>query len=232
VAGFIADAGPIIVPLLVPAFSKSRDAEVGRALAQALARSPGAESIAADDLNKLLKNFPGDAQSLAGPLREKLAARQHEQAGYLAQLTSQLLATPGNAERGRAVFFSKKVGCYACHRAAGQGGNVGPDLSQVGRFRSSRDLLEAVVFPSSTIVPAYRSYAVATRDGRVTSGMIVRETSDAIDLRTAQLAEIRIPTQDIAEMSPSAASIMPDGLEKTITPQELSDLLEFLYQQR
>ncbi len=52
--------------------------------------------------------------------------------------------------RGKEVFFLKKAGCYACHRAAGKGGNVGPDLSQVGRFRTTRDLLESIVFPSSS----------------------------------------------------------------------------------
>jgi hypothetical protein len=62
--------------------------------------------------------------------------------------------------------------------------------------------------------------------------MIARETSDAIYLRTAQLAEVRVARQDVEGMTPSPVSIMPEGLEKTISRQELSDLLEFLYHQR
>lgn len=232
VAKAIEEAGPMLVPLLVPAFAKSKDTEVGLALVHSLKRSPGFESLAAEDLERWLKGYPAEVQQEAQPLRDKLAARQKEQAAYLAQLTLELLQAPGNVEHGQQVFFSKKVGCYGCHRAAGKGGSVGPDLSQVGRFRSTRDLLEAIVFPSSTIVPEFRSYLVTTKDGRVTTGMILRESADAIYLRTADLAEIRVARKDVEDLSPSKISLMPEGLEKIMTRQDLSDLLEFLYHQR
>src|SRR5205807_6724154 len=118
-------------------------------------------------------------------LFDRLAARQKEQAAYLTKLTQELLRTPGSAGRGKEVFFSRKAACYGCHRAAGKGGNVGPDLSQVGRFRSPRDLLESIVFPSSSIVPEFRSYLLTLKDGRVVPGMIARETAEALYLRTA-----------------------------------------------
>ncbi|MCI0464120.1 MAG: HEAT repeat domain-containing protein, partial [Gemmataceae bacterium] len=231
-AEHVAGAGPMLVPLLVPAFAKSRDAEVGLALVNALKRSAGAEALTPDDFDMLLKGYPAEVQTAAAPLREKLAIRQNEQAAYLTQLTLEMLQTQGNPERGRQVFFSKKLACYGCHRTAGKGGDVGPDLSQVGRFRNPRDLLEAVVFPSSTVVPQFRSYIVATKDGRAVTGMMVRESAEAIYLRTAQLAEIRLARKDVEEMTPSPVSIMPEGLDKAMTRQELSDLLEFLYQQR
>src|SRR5207302_7275057 len=138
------------------------------------------------------------------------AARQQEQAEYLTRLTTELLAVPGNVERGKEVFFSKKAGCYGCHRAAGKGGSVGPDLSQVGRFRSTRDLLESIVFPSSSIVPEFRQYVITTRQGKSTTGMIVREAADAVYLRTSDLAEVRVARGEIAEMSPSKESPMPE----------------------
>src|SRR5207302_663600 len=127
------------------------------------------------------------------------AARQQEQAEYLTRLTTELLAVPGNVERGKEVFFSKKAGCYGCHRAAGKGGNVGPDLSQVGRFRTTRDLLESIVFPSSSIVPEFRQYVITTKKGTQATGMIVRETSDAVYLRTSDLAEVRIARSQVEE---------------------------------
>ena len=222
----------MLVPLLVPAFGRSRDAGVGLALVNALKRSPGAEALAVDDLDKLLKSYPAEVRTAAELLREKLAGRRKDQAAYLAELTAQLLQTPGNADRGKEVFFSRKVACYGCHRAAGKGGNVGPDLSQVGRFRSQRDLLESIVFPSSSIVPEYRSYLLTLKNGRVVTGMIVRESADAIYLRTDQLAEVRVARSDVEEMTPSKLSLMPEGLEKAMTRQELSDLLEFLCRQR
>jgi putative heme-binding domain-containing protein len=231
-AEHVATGGPMVVPLLVPAYKKSHEAKVGLALVSALKRSPGADALAADDLDALLKGYPAEVQTAAGPLRERLTARQQEQAAYLTTLTTELLQTPGNADRGKEVFFSKKAACYGCHRVAGKGASVGPDLSQVGRFRTPRDLLEAVIFPSSTIVPEFRSYVVTTKDGRVVTGMIAWESAEAITLRTAQLAEIRVARQDVEDVIPSKVSLMPEGLEKVMTRQELSDLLEFLYHQK
>lgn len=228
----VAAAGPMLVPLVTPAFARSRDGGVGLALLAALRESPGAEALSADDLEQLLKSFPPEVRAGAQPLLDRLAARPLEQAAYLAGLTTELLKVPGDAERGREVFFSKKVACYACHRVPGGEGNVGPDLSQVGRFRTTGDLLESIVFPSSSIVPQFRSYTVSTADGRVVSGMIVRETSDTIHLRTAQLAEAHLARQDVEQMAPADISIMPQGLEKTMSRQELSDLIEFLYRLR
>jgi putative heme-binding domain-containing protein len=231
-AEHVATGGPMIVPLLVPAFKKSAEAKVGLALVHALKRSPGTDALAADDLDGLFKGYPTAVREAAGPLRERLAARQKEQAAYLGRLTAELLRMPGNVERGREVFFSKKAACYGCHRVAGKGASVGPDLSQVGRYRTPRDLLEAIVFPSSTIVPEFRAYVVTTKDGRVVTGLITWESAEAITLRTAQLAEVRVARPDVEDVLPSPVSLMPEGLEKVMTRQELSDLLEFLYAQR
>jgi putative heme-binding domain-containing protein len=62
--------------------------------------------------------------------------------------------------------------------------------------------------------------------------MIVRESADAIYLRTSDLAEVRVARAQVEEMTPSQVSLMPEGLEKTMSRQELSDLLEFLYAQK
>ena len=78
----------------------------------------------------------------------------------------------------------------------------------------------------------FRTYVVTTRDGRVSTGTIIRETADAISLRTAQLAEVRIARAAVETMTPSPTSIMPEGLEKVLSRQELSDLLEFISSQK
>lgn len=231
-AAEVAQAGPLTLPLLLPAFSETGDAEVGLALFKSLLKSPGSEALSPDELHALIKRFPAEVQALAQPLVAKLAEREREQEVYLTELVNRTLQTPGNPERGRDVFFSQKVGCYGCHRSEAKGGSVGPDLSVVGKFRDPRALLEAVVFPSSTIVPEFRSFSIVTRDGKTNTGMIVAETSDALYLRTSQLAEIRISRQEVEEIAPSSISIMPQGLEKTMTDQEFADLLEYLFQRR
>ena len=228
----VAAGGPLTAPLLTPAFVQSRDAKVGLALVAALNESSGAHALTADELRGLLKNYPADVHRAAVTLLGRLEARQQGQEDYLAEVTGRTLQAQGNAERGREIFFSKKVGCYGCHRLGDLGGFVGPDLSQIGRIRWPRDLLEAIVFPSSTIIPDYRTFTIATHDGQILNGMIVRENSDALFLRTSQLAEIRVARRDVDSIRPLNVSIMPEGLEKTMTSQEFADLLEFLYQQR
>ena len=79
---------------------------------------------------------------------------------------------------------------------------------------------------------SYRPYLIVTKGGQVATGLIARESSDAVFLRTADRAEIRIARGDIVDMRESSISIMPAGLEKTMSARELSDLLEFLYRCR
>ena len=168
----------------------------------------------------------GDAASGEGGTGGDL----EEQKTRLAELAP--LADGGDAQRGRHIFFGKKAACAGCHTIATEGGKVGPDLSTIGKIRTGRDLLEAVAFPSASFARGYRSYTILTEQGRVHTGVISRQTSDHIYLRTTELAEIRIPRKSIEAMKESATSIMPKGLEKTMTPQEFSDLVDFLFQRR
>ena len=231
-ADYVAEAGPLVVPMLLPAYQHAPSADVGHALVAALSRSPGAESLTANDLKRLLQAYPTDVLETAQPLLDKLASRGAQQAEYLSELKQRLGQLEGDPGRGRHIFHSRKVACIGCHRMDDQGGQVGPDLSKISQIRSPHDLLESLVFPSSSIALGYRGYTIATDDGQVHTGLIVRETSEAIFLRTAQLAEIRIPRSHVEAMQDAHLSVMPQGLEKTMNEQELSDLLAFLAERR
>jgi putative heme-binding domain-containing protein len=231
-AGSLGGAGTVVLRLVLPVFPKTGDAKVGAALVEALARSPGAEALTVAELDRTVQGYPAEVRDRARPLREKLVARQKGQADYLARLTAELAPLRGDPSAGQELFLSPKVACYGCHRAVGRGGNVGPDLSRIGKFRTRAELLESIVFPSLTVAPEYRAYQVATADGRVVTGLVVRDTAEAVYLRTTDLAEVRIARKDIDEMTPAAVSLMPDGLEKALTRQQLCDLLEFLSRQQ
>lgn len=231
-AGKVLDANTMTLRTLLPLFSKSSDAKVGAALVKSLANASAAEALTVAEIDHALKEFPAAVRQGAQTLREKLAVRQKGQAAYLAQLTAELDRLEGNADAGKEIFLAPKHNCYACHRAAGRGGNIGPDLSQIGRFRTRAELLESIIFPSLSIAPQYRAHLVSSKDGRTWTGLVVRESADALVLRTDQLAEIRVGRTDIEELAPVHTSLMPDGLERTMTRQELRDLLEFLCGQR
>ncbi|HEV3024325.1 MAG TPA: HEAT repeat domain-containing protein, partial [Pirellulales bacterium] len=226
-AAALADASTMVLRLLLPLFAKTDDAAVGRALVGALSRSAAAEALHVEELDKALADFPADVRHAADALRAKLLARQQGQAEYLAGLAAELEQLAGSADAGEPIFLSQKTGCYGCHRAVGRGGTVGPDLSKIGQIRSKAELLESIVFPSAIVAPEYRALQVVTNDGQVANGLMVRDAPEAIYRRTAELAELRIARSEVEQILLLPLSIMPDGLEKTLSRQELRDLLEF-----
>jgi putative heme-binding domain-containing protein len=134
----------------------------------------------------------------------------------------------GDIERGRAVFFSSKTACSTCHPVGTEGGRIGPDLTRIGAIRAGRDIVESIVFPSSTIAQEYEQYAVVTTDGRTISGIMAREAAETIVLRDSSGAETRLRRDQVEEMSRQTASIMPERLEQQLSPQEFRDLLAYL----
>jgi putative heme-binding domain-containing protein len=135
--------------------------------------------------------------------------------------------------RGRGIFFGKKVACSSCHTIGAEGGHVGPDLTSIGSIRSGHDLLEAIVFPSASFVPGHEVYRVKTKNsGETLSGVIGEQEADAVILITGPNAELRIPRDQIALMERSTVSLMPEGLDTSLTQPEFTDLLAFLQAQR
>ncbi len=104
----------------------------------------------------------------------------------------------------------------------------GRTFPRSAKCATRRDLLEAILFPSASLARGYESYQVATKEGKVHSGLLRRETAAAIFLRTTERAEIRVSRDELEEMSPSSTSIMPQGLDKTLSPSELADLVAYL----
>jgi putative heme-binding domain-containing protein len=116
----------------------------------------------------------------------------------------------------------------ACHAIGYIGGKVGPDLTRIGQVRTERDLLEAILFPIASFVRSYEPVIVATRDGRVISGVPRKDAPDEVILATGPDEEARIARADIEEMRAGTTSIMPAGLDQQLTPRDLVDLVTFL----
>jgi putative heme-binding domain-containing protein len=135
-----------------------------------------------------------------------------------------ILKLPANAQNGHEVF--KRV-CTQCHTRAGEGVAVGPDLTGV-QNQPPEALLLHILIPSYEIVPGYTSYDIETKDGRTLTGLIASETETSITLKRSLGATDTILRNNIASMSSAGLSLMPDELEKTLTRQELADLIAFL----
>jgi putative heme-binding domain-containing protein len=178
------------------------------------------------DLDRLLRDYPAEVIETARPLREKLLARGRDPREQLSKLATELPA--GDAARGKELFFSSKATCARCHRAAGKGGTVGPNLSRIAVIRDRPELLESIVLPSAYVAPEFRAFVITTTDGGLTTGLIVQETSDAIYLRRGDAPPQRIARERIEDVMLSPTSLMPEGFDRALSRQELSDLVEFL----
>jgi putative membrane-bound dehydrogenase-like protein len=219
--------GPLEVPLVVSAFLKSGDEDVGLALVDALGRSGKFESLSDAQFDALAKRFPpagGAIDRLRAERRDVSSTRQTSL--RLSQVERDL--PTGGVASGRQVFLGRKAACNSCHRAGSDGGTIGPDLSKVGARRNQRDLLEAVLFPSASIARGFESQVIRTKAGHTLTGLVARETAESIFLRTTDQREVRLRRRDIEAQKSSDQSIMPSGLERAMSQQELADLLAYL----
>jgi putative heme-binding domain-containing protein len=138
------------------------------------------------------------------------------------------LVKKGDVRRGQLVFNSQKGACASCHAIGYLGGKIGPDLTHVGKIRDERDLLESILFPSASFVRSYEPVEVTTNRGRVFNGLVKLDTPDQLILTVSATEEVRIPRADVDVVKPGKVSIMPAGLEKVLSPQEMADLVAFL----
>jgi putative heme-binding domain-containing protein len=222
----LGSVGPLEVDRLLEAFTQSTDERVGRSLVAALRESPLLATLRVDSIKSRLAKYPAAVRQAAEELYVKIDADQATQGERLETLLKSLPG--GDVRRGHAVFFSPRAGCIACHALAYQGGRIGPDLTRIGALRSERDLLESIVFPSASIVRSYEPVVVETRSGKTHNGLIKSETPEEVELVVGAEQTVRIPRKDIEDIQPSKVSVMPAGIEKVLTPQELADLLAFL----
>jgi putative membrane-bound dehydrogenase-like protein len=135
-----------------------------------------------------------------------------------------VLGLTGVAEQGRAVF---QKNCATCHKFQGQGVAVGPELADV-RSRPPAALLEDILDPNRALAPGYVAYVAETKSGQVFSGVLAVETATSITLRRAEGVEDVILRKDVETLQATGKSLMPEGVEKTLTKQNLADLLAYL----
>ncbi|MEX2112213.1 MAG: PVC-type heme-binding CxxCH protein, partial [Pirellulales bacterium] len=189
-AGLLASLGPIELSWLLQAFERRDDERVGLALVDALSSATALDGIPNERLAAVFAKYPASVRERAAPLLRRVGPDDAERAALLNTLEAAV--DGGDAVRGEEVFFSARAACAACHRVGARGERIGPDLSKIGEVRNRRDLLEAILFPSTSLARGYESLHVVLTDGRVQSGLLSRETSQAIFLRNTERAELRV----------------------------------------
>ncbi|HEV3237198.1 MAG TPA: c-type cytochrome, partial [Gemmataceae bacterium] len=218
--------GPMEAGRLIDAFIQTSDPAVGRSLVAALRASPVRSSLRVVALKPVLDKFGEEVKKQAEELYASLEVDAAKQKAHLEELVGTLGA--GDIRRGQAVFNSTKAACSSCHAVGYLGGTIGPDLTSIGKIRNERDLLESIVYPSSSFVRGFEPVSVTTKAGKVHNGVVRKDTPEELVLALDATHEVRLGRSDIEEMQPSKVSIMPAGLEQQITRQELADLVAFL----
>ena len=142
------------------------------------------------------------------------------------QALAPIVLKGGDASRGKEIF---KRECAKCHMHSGEGGKVGPDLTGMAAHPKS-ELLVHILDPSRSVEGNFLQYTVSTTDGRILNGLLASETKTSIDLLDAEGKKQTILREDIDELASSKKSLMPEGFEKSIPPEGLADLLQFLAQ--
>jgi putative membrane-bound dehydrogenase-like protein len=219
-------AGLLELDRLLTPFAQSTDDTAGLALLAALSAPELQSAVTVESLKQRLAKYGPPVQHEAHRLYALIDAEHAHQSEHLENTLASLPA--GDIRRGQVIFNSTRVSCRNCHTIGFVGGRIGPDLTKIGQIRQPRDLVESILFPSASFVRSYEPILVRTYEGQVLSGNIKKDAPDELILTVAADKDVRIPRADVEELLPGKVSVMPAGLDKQLSLQDLADLVEFL----
>lgn len=130
----------------------------------------------------------------------------------------------GDASAGETTFQKH---CAACHRIAGRGHAVGPDLTSVASLDVDA-LLVHILDPNDYVLPKYVQYMVLDAQGRIHTGMIASQTATSVTLVRDRQESRTVLRSHIDDMRGTDKSLMPEGFEEKISPPDMADLIAFL----
>jgi putative membrane-bound dehydrogenase-like protein len=180
------------------------------------------------DAGRLLRNTPyqdlRNKALIAFPVPGKLDLKN------LPAIAS-LVQRKGDVERGKKLMADSLKGdtqCLKCHTVRGIGGQVGPDLSMIGKKASKENLFESILFPSKAIADQYVSWIVETKAGLVITGLLVEETPTHLTLRDANGKDTKIAKTEIDSRMKSLKSLMPEDVVVHLSEDDLVDMVAYL----
>ncbi len=166
-------------------------------------------------LSEVLSQAAGIAADAPPPTQEEVV-----------KLTAKV-AAKGNPQRGETIFRRADISCQRCHSINRAGGQVGPDLSAVGGSSPLDYIANSILNPNLAVKEQYVTRVFELSDGKVYSGVVIDRDETRVRMRDAQGKVIIIPTADIEEET-EGKSMMPQGLTKFLTQDELLDLIRFV----
>ena len=179
-----------------------------------------ATQLSTTQQQKLLRHSDRTIRERAGKV---FAAAHTDRAALLTEYAS-AAKLRGDATRGMELF---RQNCATCHKLRGEGFDVGPDLGSISD-KSPQALLLSILDPNAAVEDRYVNYTATTVGGREASGMLLNETPNSLTLRGPGGHEETLLRAEIRELTSSGISLMPEGFERTMKPQDLADLIAAL----
>jgi putative heme-binding domain-containing protein len=225
-AGALLEAWPGAAPSLRArslAALLSRPAWIG-AFLEAVGRGEiPASQVPTDARARLLKHDDAAIRERAAAVFTAAAAQPSSRADVLKNYQP-VLKLHGDPIRGKELFAQT---CAACHLVQGVGHAVGPDLAAL-TDRSSQYLLTSILDPNAAVEGRYVAYRVQTTDDRDLLGLITDETAAGFSVLSGNGLREAVKRSEIRALKSTGLSLMPEGMEQALTPQDLADLIAFL----
>ncbi len=134
----------------------------------------------------------------------------------------------GDVAKGSKLFFEKtELSCLRCHKVDRAGGEVGPNLTVIGKTRDRRYLLESICLPDAKIAEGFETAVIANDSGQVFSGIVKSENDDYVELIQNDGSQVKVFTDEVVARRKGKSS-MPDDLTKYMTARDLRDLVAYL----
>ena len=152
---------------------------------------------------------------------------------FVRALTAPAIESPnisGNVEAGRQLFAGK-AGCFGCHRIRGNGGGLGPDLTNIGATRALPQLREAILDPESLGAAHYRGVEVLLKDGKRLNGVARNRTNYSLQLQDRDGNMHLLNMRDVTEMKLADGSPMPRNYKDRLSADEVDNLVAYLREQ-
>ena len=141
-----------------------------------------------------------------------------------AQRYAPSLTLPGDAIRGRAIYQTR---CASCHRAAGEGFDLGPDLLTVAAA-GRESLLANILEPNREVAPRFEAWTAKLQDGEIVSGLLSAERPESVSIRVAGGVEQVVVRSSLTALASTGKSLMPEGLDEGLSAEAMADLLRFI----
>jgi putative heme-binding domain-containing protein len=226
---------PLLAPIVTDA---SRELKFRRDAVRALAQCQ-------DGANKLLQlarddRLPNEVKLVAANQLNRARWREvRTEAAQLLPLPTakgdqaippiyELVKKTGNADRGAEIFRRPELNCIGCHQVRGEGLDYGPALSEIGTKLAKEALYESILDPSAGIAFGYEAWQFTLKQGDEVLGLVTSDTPNEVIVKIQGGTTQSLKPSEISKREKQKLSIMPTGLQGTLSTQEFVDLIEYL----